>query len=229
MMHATPRCDTARSLHRLRAAIESAANGMAQHVDLDVPARPVLATLLDEGAHNRAILLLERDGAHPCIAVLPRRGSSRLALTELFEEDHRRLDAIADDMIREAGRGGVRAVVLMHTFADGLRRHIRIEEHVRFPVYEARTALGFRGPTVAMRREHRALERYLVDLETAAETFRATQSRASSLEHLARAHRCLSAVLAEHNEKEERTLFPTIDLTSAFAEREEMLREVVLY
>ncbi len=228
-MHATSRTESERSLESIRAAIERAEGGGAQRVDLEAAARPVLAALLDEGAHHRAILLLERDGAHPRVAVLPRRSKSRLALTELFEEDHRRLDAIAKEMLHEATAGRVRAVVLAHTFADGLRRHIRIEEHVLFPVYEARTALIARGPTRAMRREHRALERYLIDLEIAAEAYRTAPTRDEARADLLRAERCLSAVVADHNEKEERGLFPTIDRTSAHAEREDMLRKVILF
>jgi hemerythrin-like domain-containing protein len=228
-MHATSRPDSHLSLQRLRTAVDFAESGVPQRVLLDVPARPALEVLLDEGAHHRALLGLERDGSRPCIAVAPRRARGRLAITELFEEDHARLDAIAKEMVREAEQGRARAVVLAHTFAEGLRRHITIEERVLFPVFEARTGLIMRGPTRLMRREHRALESYLVELETAADAYRVTPTRPEVRDALLRAERCLAAVVGDHNEKEEGALFPLIDRTSAPVERDDLLRKAILF
>ena len=47
--------------------------------------------------------------------------------------------------------------------------------------------------------------------------------------HLLRAEKGLAAVVAEHSEREERTLFPLLDRTLRKEHRAEVLRRLVLF
>jgi hypothetical protein len=212
---------------RAQRAIERAAAGAEARLELDTYARPVLALLLQEGALDRALLLLERDGPRARIAITPRRASGPPSVTEIFEEDHARLDAIAGLLCKEVKAhrpaGGLAQMLL-----DGLRRHIRIEEEVLFPLFESQCSRNLRGATMLMQREHLAIERYLVDLGRAVDRFR-IPSRRPPLDDFLRAYWGLGAVLGDHNAKEERRLFPTIDRATPAAHRTALLRSIVLF
>jgi hemerythrin-like domain-containing protein len=212
---------------RARRAVERASAGCEAHLDLETDARPVLALLIQEGALDQAVLLLERDGPRARIAIRPRRASGPPSVTEIFEEDHARLDAIARVLCEEVKArrpAGALAAMLL----DGLRRHIRIEEEVLFPVFESRCKRSLRGSTMLMRREHLAIERYLVELGRAVDRGR-FPSPGPGADDVLRAHRGLSAVLGDHNVKEERGLFPTIDRATPAGGHSALLRRIVLF
>jgi uncharacterized protein (DUF2249 family)/hemerythrin-like domain-containing protein len=125
-------------------------------------------------------------------------------VTEALAWDHDRLDALLARVFGERSRSSFEAArELWPAFELGLRRHIRFEEQLLFPVFEERTGLpGGSGPTAVMRAEHRDIERLLEGLRAAvgvpgaaAETLCAELRR----------------VLGEHNEKEERVLYPGTD------------------
>jgi iron-sulfur cluster repair protein YtfE (RIC family) len=214
---------------RARLAVARAEVGYCEALELSVPPRPVLALLLDEGALERAILLLERDGDHGRIAVSPRRAAGPPKIAEVLEEDHRRLDDLAERMRSTVRVDPVHAVVLAHLFARGLMRHIDAEEKLLFPMYEARMGHGAVRATSAMAREHAAIRHHLERLLSSAERVLEPSTRVRGFEDFLCADRALTAVLADHNEKEERTLFPLLDRTTTDAERQEILRRIVLY
>jgi hemerythrin-like domain-containing protein len=224
-MDAVPR-SVERALTKARIAVASAELGRAQAVELDAPARPVLSELIDEGALDRAVLLLERDGRKGRLAILPRRAKGPPTISEILEEDHRRLDGLAEQMAQLAPSEPVRAVATAHLFADGLRRHFRIEEEVLFPIYCARASA--RAATDNMRREHVAVSLYLDRLLANAERVVAPNADASTLDSLRQAHVGLSAVLADHNDREERSLFPLLEEPNTDA-RDDLVRKVLLF
>lgn len=209
-------------------AIEQAQAGEPIALEVDVPPRPLLADLLDEGALSRALVLLERDGDHGRIMILPRRSNGTLKLAELLEADHARLDAIADRMCESVRVDPMRAVVLAHLFSFGMRRHVTAEEAILFPACQAR--LG--GPPQYMKvlqHEHRATLLYTDRLLFCAERVRSRSDRDEATEDLLRTRRALGGVIAEHNEKEERLVFPLLDRTMREAERRVLLRKLVLF
>jgi hemerythrin-like domain-containing protein len=218
-----------RAIERARRAVERASAGYATHLDLETDARPVLAMLLRERALNRAILLIERDEARARIAITPRRASGPPTVTEIFEEDHARLDTIAAALCDQAKARRAHAIVLSEMLIHGLRRHIRIEEEVLFPLFESRSGRSYRADTILMRREHVAIDRYLDDIGRAVDAFRAAPEERAPIDDLLRAYWGLNAVLADHNVKEERRLFPIIDRALAAIDRYELLRSVVLF
>lgn len=228
MLASSPNVGWRRALALGRAAIARAQAGEAHALELDVPPRPLLAQLLDDGALARAIVLLERDGGHGRIVVLPRRGPGAPTISELLESDHVRLDDIADRMSRSISVDPMRGVVLAHMFSAGIRRHVSAEEAVLFPAYEARLGAASRQ-TAFMEREHRAILHYVERLLRAAERVLDTQHRDEGIEELLRTHRGLVGVLADHNEREERSLFPLLDRTLHQDDKREILRRLVLF
>lgn len=124
-------------------------------------------------------------------------------VTEYLSWDHDRLDALLADVQRMVEDGELERAD--HTFAEffeGLRRHIRIEEEVLFPEFEARTGVT-QGPTRVMRHEHRQIEEALEAMREALDRADAAAFRAGDAR--------LLEVLSPHNAKEERILYPTTD------------------
>jgi hypothetical protein len=79
-----------------------------------------------------------------------------------------------------------------------------------------------------MRREHLAIERYLVDMDRAVARS-GVMSLHPTFDDFLRAYGGLTAVLADHNVKEERRLFPIIDRTTAASDRYELFRRIIIY
>ena len=68
------------ALERAREAVACAELGETRRLELHVPARPVLEELIDEGAMDRAVLLVERDGGRGCIVAMPRAHGGQLTI-----------------------------------------------------------------------------------------------------------------------------------------------------
>jgi hemerythrin-like domain-containing protein len=133
------------------------------------------------------------------------------SVTTYLAADHDRLDAILAEVCQEldGGRAGV-ASVRFGDFHRGLRRHIRIEEELVFPFFDLRSGMSG-GPTAVMREEHRTIEQALVRMDKALaagddEAFRAGVGD-------------LRQVLGDHNEREERVLYPMTDRMLSDGER----------
>jgi hemerythrin-like domain-containing protein len=217
-----------KALALVRTAISRAQMGEAHALEVDVPPRPLLSQLWEDGALARAVVLLERDGLHGRLVVLPRRAEGVPTISELLESDHVRLDDLADRMCRTVQVEPLRAVVLAHLFAGGLKRHIRAEETILFPLFSAR--LGGETHQVAlMEREHVAIVHYVDRLLLAAGRAVDPSWRDEAIEDLLRAQHGLAAVLSEHNDKEERTLFPLLDRTLSEEQRWDVLRQLLLF
>lgn len=123
-------------------------------------------------------------------------------ISDYFSWDHDRLDALLQSASNFVKDGTwVHAWRVYAEFERGLDRHIRLEEEILFPVFEART--GNTGPTTVMREEHKVIRGVLAVL--AAAVGRADAAGFQS--GLA----ALDVVLPEHNAKEEQVLYPMAD------------------
>lgn len=176
---------------------------------------------------RQALLLLERDGNHARIAARPRHGGGATTITELFEEDHKRIDELAANMRRVAPDDPMQAILLAQLLCFGLRRHIRIEEALVLPLHEARTR--YAATSEFMRAEHRAILTYVERLEREADALRVTSRRDKSVARLLDAEAGLAGILADHNAKEEGHLFPLLDHTTPARAREPLLRQIVTF
>lgn len=139
-------------------------------------------------------------------------------VTEYFETDHRRLDAIYDrfqDAVREGrwdeAASGIREFIL------GLTRHIKAEEEILFPVFEQKTGMVDAGPTFVMRMEHTDIKDLLEKLLDGALD--------SDAEKVAEASRSFVSLLTDHNMKEEHILYPESDQFMNEAERTQVVKK----
>jgi iron-sulfur cluster repair protein YtfE (RIC family) len=132
------------------------------------------------------------------------------SVTALLGGDHARLDRLLGELDQMLADGEIeRAGYHFTDIEDGFARHIRVEEEILFPVFDARTRLV--GPTLVMRAEHRRIESLLGTLRQALDGGQTSVAR----ETLA----ALAAVLREHNRKEERILYPKTDAVLSPEER----------
>jgi iron-sulfur cluster repair protein YtfE (RIC family) len=132
--------------------------------------------------------------------------------------DHDRLDALLVRAERELEAERPQAATeCFRAFRDGLTRHIRIEEELLFPLFEARTGVAA-GPTEVMRSEHREIERALELMERGL--------AAGSVERFEEGRRFLAATLVDHNAKEEHILYPTMDRLLSDSERAAFTRRM---
>jgi len=131
------------------------------------------------------------------------KGSLR-TVNEALSWDHDRLDDLEDRAFKARERGDFTEAKALYTiFAVGLRRHIRFEEELLFPEFEAKA--GFpseEGPTAVMRDEHREILAFLDRIEQAIGDGAAP---VDSLRH------GIHLVLGNHNLKEENIVYPMTD------------------
>jgi regulator of cell morphogenesis and NO signaling len=138
-------------------------------------------------------------------------------ISGVFQHDHERLDALLQSFQTLKHQDFSNAKEAFRQFKSGLERHIRWEENLLFPLWEEKTGMFDAGPTVVMRHEHRRIEEQLqaIDRNVAEENMDDAQ-----------AEQALRALLAAHNLKEERVLYPAIDQVATTEERSEMLRNI---
>lgn len=128
------------------------------------------------------------------------------SVTEFLQMDHRRLDSIMDACRGHVASGEMKQAASVYArFVEELRRHIRIEEEILFPIFEEATGLDHNGPTHVMRAEHAEIRR-LMDLMPGA--FENGRNGAREFEPLRAA---FMSLLHEHHGKEERILYPMTD------------------
>jgi iron-sulfur cluster repair protein YtfE (RIC family) len=137
------------------------------------------------------------------------------SVTRYLSWDHDRLDGLLGEVTQRVERGDLGpARSVFSAFDQGLRRHIRMEEELLFPLFESRTGMK-RGPTVALRAEHRAIEVELAQMRDALEVGDAS-AYASGLSNI-------HSLLGPHNVKEEQVLYPITDDLLQPEEQHELL------
>ncbi|MBI5236229.1 MAG: DUF2249 domain-containing protein [Deltaproteobacteria bacterium] len=133
-------------------------------------------------------------------------------ITEYFETDHRRLDAILNRFQSALKNNGWEdALTHIREFKLGLRRHIKAEEEILFPMFEEKTGMTEAGPTFVMKMEHKDIKETLDKLLTAAESKDAKAASSGTA--------YLINILGNHNMKEEHILYPESDALLSDAER----------
>ena len=133
------------------------------------------------------------------------------SVTSYLAWDHDRLDEVLRS-VSVAVRNGrfEEASARYDRFESGLLRHLRVEEELVFPVFEARSGMTS-GPTDVMRDEHRHVRQALQVMRRGLQG-----SDAGGYED---GLRFFDSVLPDHNAKEEHILYPTLDRLLRPAER----------
>jgi iron-sulfur cluster repair protein YtfE (RIC family) len=132
-------------------------------------------------------------------------------ITSYYEHDHDRLDELFKKYQSLKNIDITKSKVFFNEFKEGLQRHIRWEEEILFPLFEAKTGMFTNGPTEVMRMEHRAIEKYLKSInEKVSVANTATEDE----------EQMLLQTLGAHNEKEEQILYPMIDRSIMEQERD---------
>ncbi|HVR71228.1 MAG TPA: hemerythrin domain-containing protein [Vicinamibacteria bacterium] len=133
--------------------------------------------------------------------------------------DHERLEHALDDArahVQEEHMAEARHA--LDLYVGGLERHMRIEEELVFPVFEARSGMSG-GPTTVLRDEHRTIRVALAMMREGVARGDGAGFRAGL--------RYLETILPEHNAKEEHVLYPTTDRLLTPAERSTLTRRLV--
>ena len=133
-------------------------------------------------------------------------------VTEYLESDHMRLDGIFN-RFQDAviGNRWEEASSDFREFSLGLKRHIKVEEEVLFPVFEEKTGMVDSGPTYVMRMEHKEIHELLDRILEAAD--------AKDAKVIGDASGALLGILSDHNMKEEHILYPESDSFLTDSER----------
>lgn len=138
-------------------------------------------------------------------------------ITEYYEHDHARLDQLFAQFRATKPSDLTAGTTAYRQFATGLTRHILWEEHILFPLFDAKAGTAGLGPTAVMRMEHRQIRQFLEAI------LRKLEHRvvATDAEEAA-----LVTLLEAHNRKEEHILYPLIDEHLSDQEREAVFAEM---
>jgi iron-sulfur cluster repair protein YtfE (RIC family) len=138
-------------------------------------------------------------------------GSGFDSVTAYLGWEHGRLNEELRSVSSAVERGRFAdAAAVYEELELGLLRHMRIEEELLFPVFEARSGM-VNGPTDVMRDEHR-------QVRTALGLMRRGLQRTDAGAY-GDGLRFFDSVLPDHNAKEEHILYPTLDRLLRPAER----------
>ncbi|MEH6343596.1 MAG: hemerythrin domain-containing protein [Bermanella sp.] len=122
-------------------------------------------------------------------------------VSEYLTSDFKRLDLILNSLVKAVRfeKSMELQQSLFFLFKRGLMRHIHWEEGVLFPIFERESRIS-NGPTRIMKEEHSEMSNVLNSIED-------TLDHHIDLEKLVALGNCLD----EHNLKEKRILYPSID------------------
>lgn len=135
-----------------------------------------------------------------------------------FTEDHRRCDSTWGELEEHVTRGDdAAAQKSWKAFHDQLLLHLKMEEEVLFPAFEAATGMTG-GPTAVMRHEHVQMRRLLEHMAGAA--------NGGDLQRVLDQGDTLLMLIQQHNAKEEAMLYPMTEraLAARWSEIAQKLR-----
>jgi uncharacterized protein (DUF2249 family) len=147
--------------------------------------------------HNLSWRIAEADGRWR-VEVRHRDDAPPSDALDVLERDHKRLDGLLVQSMRQLDRNDAAAARSLRAFAAALRRHIGVEDGLLGP------ALGATGdgPLAIMAREHGEILGQLAVVEECLATADPDAGEASAFMAI------LSGTLAKHEHREESNLFP---------------------
>ncbi|MDE3022356.1 MAG: hemerythrin domain-containing protein [Pseudomonadota bacterium] len=125
------------------------------------------------------------------------------SITDFMDKDHRIIDALWKNAHDAANnQAWLLAQDMLTIFTQALLLHIDAEEDILFPAIEEKQGWE-EGPTSFMRHEHKQIRYQLQQLEKLADT--------GEYHEFLKVGDLLTALLALHNSKEEKVLYPLCD------------------
>lgn len=181
--------------------------------------KPLLRRLQAERPHAFDWSVLEAGPAGSRVEIRRRVTDASGTVSEFLGDDHQRLDEILAEVTRLVGEGALpSAEQAFAVFACGLNWHIDAEETTLFPTFEQKTGM-VQGPTTVMRREHVLIRRQMDEVAGGLKV----GDRAATEQAI----RVLTDLLADHNIKEERMLYPMADRAMQDArERDDLVNRI---
>lgn len=137
------------------------------------------------------------------------------SISDAFDEDHERLDALFKSFQDMKRQDFAKAASAFEIFKVELQRHVAWEEDVLFPFWEKKTGMTTGGPTFVMRQDHREIGDCLEAIHRKVQA----QDQESDREEQA-----LVDLLEQHNTTEEQALYPAIDNATNEEERETLFQ-----
>ncbi len=134
------------------------------------------------------------------------------SLATALGEEHRRVEALLYD--GTAAVDSAPPLLAFELLARRLRAHIDVGDRCLFPAFERQTGMRDEGPTVALRHEHREIERRLQAMEDGPDDAARTAAELGRLR----------ALLDDHFQREESVLYPACDRLLEPQERVAVLR-----
>ena len=125
---------------------------------------------------------------------------STLSINESLSEDHDRLDDLLESFQKWRAEDLGKARDSLTQFGRGLRRHLRWEETILFPLFEQKS--GQTSLTNTLRAEHEEIREWLGALS---EKMERNDADCDNEEHM------LVEELGGHNAREEYALYPELD------------------
>ena len=220
------------AIDTVRAAAKAVPHSGPITVEIYAEARAVLTPLLAEDLLLTVVPLVERHGPHSRIGLYPRMTEGPMRIGELLEEDHHRLAALEARVAALAKEGHVDTVVAATMLAEGLRRHLHIEEDLLIPAYREYGGAAVDAAAAFVHREHQLIS-HQVDLVLEFAHKRigggAPGIATNWAAELVRALEFLRAIEEEHTKREERSLFPKLDHYLPAEVRRALLHRIVLF
>ena len=134
---------------------------------------------------------------------------------QYLKDDHKKLDRLLGQILAMVSDNEIeRADLHARDLLSGLEHHIRVEEEVLFPIFEARTLLC--APCEVMRLEHQRIRRLLSELDDALAKGKGDLATKLLTD--------LSQLLEAHNQKEEAVLYPRADAELSEDERRAVVK-----
>lgn len=132
--------------------------------------------------------------------------------------DHAKLDRMLDDFLAAEINSG-KAKKYFADFHDYIRLHIKLEDTVLFPRFDAYMGMteGI-GPTIVARRDHGNIIKLLLDLRK--------HSEADDKEKIQYVSLHLHRVMKKHHDREKEIQYPLTDMLIEPAEWQRILQEI---
>ncbi len=142
-------------------------------------------------------------------------------LATVLERYHDRIDDLFLDIARLVDDGDLDgAGRALGAFRALVESHIRVEEDLLFPLFDARLSAAGR-PLAVMILEHRRIEGEIAEVADALAHGEVTRFRDG--------HHRLLTMMSTHMDKEERFLYPALDRTLGAKERAALLERIAAH